>query len=176
ERLLAQAGRQNELAEGLEQHLEIVSDTARRKALTKRMAVLFEDALKNPDKAMGGGGGVLDIDDADEEALDALARLYVASSQWRNLVDIYQRKIELSRDPQSLRYLRFLSARVYEEKLEESHEAASQLRAVLDANPGDPDALAMLDRIFTREQQHIELLEVLDLRVAGTQGAAQDPR
>ena len=96
ERLLAQAGRQNELAEVLEQHLEIVSDTERRKALTKRMAVLFEDALKNPTKAIDGWRGVLDIDDSDEEALDALARLYVASSQWRSLVDIYQRKIELS--------------------------------------------------------------------------------
>ena len=89
-------------------------------------------------------------------------------------MDIYQRKIELSRDPQSLRYLRFLSARVYEEKLEEADEAASQLRAVLDANPGDADALAMLDRIFTREKQHFELLEILDLRVAGTEGPDQD--
>ena len=76
--------------------------------------------------------------------------------------------------PQSLRYLRFLSARVYEEKLEEADEAASQLRAVLDANPGDADALAMLDRIFTREKQHIELLEILDLRVAGAEGPDQD--
>ena len=42
---------------------------------------------------------------------------------------------------------------MYEEKLEEPHEAASQLRAVLDANPGDADALAMLDRIFTSEEQ-----------------------
>ena len=61
-----------------------------------------------------------------------------------------QRKIELGRDQQSLRYLRFLSARVFEEKLSEPDEAASQLRAVLDSNPGDADALAMLDRIFSR--------------------------
>ena len=64
--------------------------------------------------------------------------------------------------------------RVYEEKLEEADEAASQLRAVLDANPGDADALAMLDRIFTREKQHFELLEILDLRVAGAEGPDQD--
>jgi golgin subfamily B member 1 len=174
ERLLAQAGRSGELAEALEQHLDIVSDTERRKALTKRVAVLYEDALRNADKAVQAWRTVLEIDDSDEEALDALARLYIAASEWRELVDIYQRKIELSRDPQSLRYLRFLSARVYEEKLEEPNEAASQLRAVLDGHSGDPDALAMLDRIFTREKQHIELLEILDLRVAGTQGPDQD--
>ena len=138
------------------------------------MAVLYEDALRNPDKAVESWRTVLEVDDADEEALDALARLYIAASEWRELVDIYQRKIELSRDPQSLRYLRFLSARVYEEKLEEADEAASQLRAVLDANPGDADALAMLDRIFSREKQHFELLEILDLRVAGSEGPDQD--
>jgi tetratricopeptide (TPR) repeat protein len=174
ERLLGQAGRASELAETLEQHLEIVSDGDRRKVLTKRMAVLFEDALRNADKAVEAWRSVLDVDDADEEALDALGRLYVAGGNWRELVEVYQRKIELARDPQSLRYLRFLSARVYEEKLEEPDEAASQLRAVLDAHHGDVDALGMLDRIFTRENQHFELLEVLDLRVASAEGAERD--
>jgi tetratricopeptide (TPR) repeat protein len=174
ERLLGQAGRANELADTLEQHLEIVSDADRRKVLTKRMAVLFEDALRNADKAVEAWRSVLDVDDADEEALDALGRLYVAGGNWRELVEVYQRKIELARDPQSLRYLRFLSARVYEEKLEEPDEAASQLRAVLDAHHGDVDALTMLDRIFTRENQHFELLEVLDLRAAASDGAERD--
>jgi tetratricopeptide (TPR) repeat protein len=174
ERLLGQANRASDLAEILEQHLEIVSDPELRKSLTKRMAVLFEDALRNPDKAIEGWRAVLDVDDADEEALDALGRLYVAGGTWRELVEVYQRKIELARDPQTLRYLRFLSARVFEEKLGEPDEAASQLRAVLDAHSGDPDALAMLDRIFTREGQHFELLEVLDQRSAGAEGPERD--
>jgi tetratricopeptide (TPR) repeat protein len=174
ERLLGQAGRSSELAEILEQHLEIVSDPERRKTLTKRMAVLFEDALRNADKAVESWRAVLDVDDSDEEALDALARLYVAGGDWRELVEVYQRKIELAHDPQALRYLRFLSARVFEEKLEEPDEAASQLRAVLDAHPGDGDALGMLDRIFSREGQHFELLEVLDLRAEGAPGAEKD--
>ena len=174
ERLLAQTGRSAELAEVLEQHLEIVSEADRRKALTKRVAVLFEDALRNPEKAVEAWRSVLDIDDSDEEALDALARLYIAGDAWRDLVDVYQRKIELTGDAESLRFLRFLSARVFDEKLKEPDEAASQLRAVLDANPGDADALAMLDRIFTQEKQHIELLEVLDLRIEGTSGTDKD--
>ena len=45
---------------------------------------------------------------------------------------------------------------------------------MLDAHQGDPDALAMLDRIFTRENQYFELLEILDLRVAGAEGPDQD--
>jgi tetratricopeptide (TPR) repeat protein len=174
ERLLAQAGRSAELCEALEQHLEIVSDSERRKVLTKRMAVLSEDALRDRDKAVSAWRSVLEVDDADEEALDALARLYTAGADWRELADIYQRKIERAGDPATLRYLRFLSARVYDERLTEPGEAASQLRAVLDVNANDPDALAMLDRIFTREKQHVELLEVLDLRVAAARGPERD--
>jgi tetratricopeptide (TPR) repeat protein len=174
ERLLAQAGRSAELCEALEQHLEIVSDAERRKVLTKRMAVLSEDALRDRDKAVTAWRSVLEVDDADEEALDSLARLYGSGGEWRELADIYQRKIELAQDAATLRYLRFLSARVYDEKLGEADEGASQLRSVLDANPNDPDALAMLDRIFTREKQHIELLEVLDLRATAARAGDRD--
>jgi tetratricopeptide (TPR) repeat protein len=42
----------------------------------------------------------------------------------------------------------------------------SALRAVLDASPGDVESLEFLDRIFSREGQNPELLEVLDQRVA----------
>jgi tetratricopeptide (TPR) repeat protein len=173
ERLLAAASRSAELADTLEKHVEIVTDVAERKALTKRMAVLFEQQLKQRDKAVSAWRAVLELDDADEEALDALARLYAAGSSWRSLAEIYQRKIELATDPQALRLLRFLSARLHDEKLEEPFEAASQLRAVLDAQPGDPEALELLDRIFTREGQHAELLEILDLRAMAEKSAAE---
>jgi tetratricopeptide (TPR) repeat protein len=173
ERLLAAAGRSAELCDTLEKHVEIVTDVAERKALTKRMAVLFEQALKQRDKAVSAWRSVMELDDADEEALDALARLYAAGNSWSSLAEIYQRKIELAEDPQSLRLLRFLSARLHDEKLEEPFEAASQLRAVLDAHPGDPEALELLDRIFTREGQHAELLEILDLRAMAERNAAE---
>lgn len=173
ERLLAAAQRSAELADTLEKHVEIVTDVGERKALTKRMAVLFEQQLKQRDKAVSAWRAVMELDDADEEALDALARLYAAGNSWRSLAEIYQRKIELAGDAQSLRLLRFLSARLHDEKLEEPFEAASQLRSVLDAHPGDAEALELLDRIFTREGQHAELLEILDLRAMAEQSAAE---
>jgi tetratricopeptide (TPR) repeat protein len=171
ERLLAAANRSAELCDTLEKHVEIVSDPVERKALTKRVAVLYEQALKQRDKAIDSWRSVLEIDDADEEALDALARLYVGSNSWRSLAEIYQRKIELATDAQDLRVLRFQTARLYDEKLEEPFESASQLRAVLDAHQGDAEALDGLDRIFSREGQHADLLEILDLRVMAEKSA-----
>jgi tetratricopeptide (TPR) repeat protein len=98
---------------------------AERKTLTKRMAVLFEQALKQRDKAVSAWRAVMELDDSDEEALDALARLYAAGNSWSSLAEIYQRKIELAEDSQSLRLLRFLSARLHDEKLEEPVRGAT---------------------------------------------------
>lgn len=173
ERLLAQAQKADELADVVTRHLEIVQDAERRKVLTKRLAVLHEDALKQRDRAIEVWRSVLEIDDGDIEALDALARLYTGAAAWRDLAEILQRKIELTTDPAALRALRFAIARLHDEKLAEPAEAASHLRAVLDAHVGDTEALVALDRLFQREKQHTELLEILDLRLAAV--PAGDP-
>ena len=173
ERLLAAASRMVELGEVIESHAEMTTDSVQRKALHKRVAVLNEQTLRRREKAIAAWRAVLELDDRDEEALDSLGRLYVASLAWRDLAGVYQRKIELTRDPGSLRLLRLLAARLYDEKLSEPGPAVSELRALLDDSPGDRDALELLDRIFTRDARHAELLEVLDVRAATEQSAPE---
>src|SRR4029079_12575260 len=68
--------------------------------------------------------------------------------------------------------LRIQAARLYDEKLTEADQAVSQLRAVLDEVPMDAEALNLLDRIFTREERHPDLLEVLDARASAEANAA----
>ncbi len=170
ERLLAAAGRMDELADTLERHIEITSETAARKTLTKRLALLYDETLRHRDKAIAAWRAVTEIDDTDDEALDALARLYTAAGAWRSLSDVYQRQIERAADAAVLRVLRFAAARLFDDKLGEPSEAVGQMRAVLEIRPNDAEALDVLDGIFSRENQHAELLEVLDLRA----GAASD--
>ena len=173
ERLLTAAGRMSELVEVLERHLDVAtgSHAGDRKLIAKRIAVLYEDALREGPSAMRAWQNVLEIDDADQEALLALARLYLESSSWRELVEIYDRKIALTEDVAERRRLRLAAAEVYDDKLSEAEDAVGQLRAILDDQPNDPDTLAVLDRLFAREGRPTDLLEVLDLRIA----AASDP-
>ena len=56
------------------------------------------------------------------------------------------------------------AARIFEEHLGESDQAIDQLRKLLEETPGDAEALASLDRIFTGEGRHSDLIEVLDIR------------
>lgn len=172
ERLLGGLGRTTDLVDVLEQHLEVAGDGGTRKMLAKRAAGLYEESLHDRDRAITAWKIAIEVDDSDEAALDALVRLYTATEAWRDLADIFQRKIELAKDAPKVRLLRFALAGLYDERLTEPSEAVSQLRAVLDDHPDDREALETLDQIFTREGQSVDLLEVLDRRVRVESNAA----
>ncbi len=175
ERLLSGAARSSELVEVLEKHVEITSDATDRKAIAKRIAVLYEDALKQRESAVRAWEAVLDIDPSDGDALDSLAQLHLAAGSYRDLADVFTRKIELSTRPEERRMLLAQSAHLYEQQLSEPEQAIDQLRRLLEETPGDAEALSDLDRIFSSEGRHSDLIEVLDTRAAReTRPAARD--
>ena len=165
ERLLGDAGRTVELCETLEKHAEVVVEAPQREGLIKRMAALYESPLGDLGKAIVAWRSVLDLDQENAEAMDALARLYAATSSWQELVEVLQQKIDCTPDAQQLRALRFQAAELLDTRLDRLSDAAEQLRAILENAPDDTDALDMLASIFVREKQHAELVEVLDRRV-----------
>jgi tetratricopeptide (TPR) repeat protein len=175
ERLLTQTSRSAELVETLERHAEVVLDANEKKAITKRVAALYEGPLDQRESALRAWEAVLDLDANDVEALDALAQLHVAGSSFRDLAEILERKLQLVEVPAHRRSLRIELARLYDEKLQEADQAIQHLRAVLDEastdGAGDKEALAFLDAIFTRDERHADLLEVLDAR-AGSEASA----
>jgi tetratricopeptide (TPR) repeat protein len=173
ERLLSHAERPSELVEVLEKHVEITLDATEKKALAKRVAVLYEQALDQPEAARRAWEAVLDIDANDMEALDSLGQLHAAASSFRDLAEILERKLALLEVPSQRRILRLQAAQLYDEQLTEPDQAVTHLRAVLDDSAGDPEALAALDTIFAREERHADLLEVLDARAAAG-GADRD--
>jgi tetratricopeptide (TPR) repeat protein len=173
ERLLEDAGRTAELCETLERHAEVVMETPRRGALIRRVAGLYEAPLGNLAKAIAAWRAVLDLDQEDGEALDALARLYAATGAWPDLVETLQHKIDCSKDARLLRALHFQAAELLDEKLGQLSDAAEHLRQILEVAPDEVDALDMLASIYLREKRHAELVEVLDRRAQLTAAPAE---
>ncbi len=171
ERLLEAAGRAAELAETLERHAEVAVEASEREQLAKRVAGLHEKVLGQPEKAIAAWRSVLDLDEESAEALDALERLYSALGDWTSLAEVLQRKVEACRDVVSLRRLYLQAAQLHDEKLHDASEAASQLRAILDIDPDDAEALEFIGQIYGREGKHAELVEVLDARARGARSA-----
>src|SRR4029079_9355627 len=105
-RLLAHVERPGDLVELLEKHAEITLDAGEKKAITKRVAVLYQDALDQREQALRAWEGALEIDANDVEAMDALAKRRAAAGSHRELVEILERKLLLVEIPTHKRGLR----------------------------------------------------------------------
>ena len=162
ERLLAAEERSSELCTVLEKRFTLVSDPREQKRLLYRAAGLHETVLGSPDKAIATWRQVLSLDERDGSALTALSRLYEARDAWRDLTWVYGQQIEQADSDALRRTLRFAMARVYEEKLSDSFEAMGAYKSALENNPGDTDALTALGRLYEKENQWADHLEILD--------------
>jgi tetratricopeptide (TPR) repeat protein len=164
DRLLALEGRVEELVKIVARRADLTEDAGVRLVLLHRVAALYEDVLEDKPHAIDAYKSVLSVDDTDMSALDALERLYRDSRDWRELAMTLERKIELTTDVATRQGLRHSSAIVYEQQLDDVFQAISQLTAVLDDDPAEPDALASLDRVYTKQKMWPELLDIIDKR------------
>ncbi|MBI4512241.1 MAG: tetratricopeptide repeat protein [Deltaproteobacteria bacterium] len=157
----------------LERKAELCALPDQRKRLLVRIADILEGALRKHDAATATWRQVLAIDDTDEAALDSLERLYREAKDFRSLVEILHRKIELAPHQIARRPLQFAAAQVYDQELVDVYEAIAQYKSILEVSPGDVGALEALDEIFTREKSWSELVEIVDRRAALRSDASQ---
>ncbi len=171
--LLDGAGRHDELVKVIERRAELADDPGIRVVLLHRVASLYEESLDSRSQAVGAYNRVLEVDDSDSDALDALERLYRSEGEYRQLAEILVRKIELADTIERRRPLQFALASVYDTHLSDAYEAIAQMKAVLDEASDDREALAALDRLYARERMWIELLDVLDRRAQAEHAVAE---
>ncbi len=164
DRLLAIEGRVGELVVVVERRADLADDAGVRLVLLHRVAALYEEVLVDKPKAIAAYKHVLDVDDTDLTALDALERLYRETGDARELAGTLERKIELTGDVVARHALRHACAKVYERDLDDIFQAIAQLVAILDDDAGEAVALAELDRIYSKQKMWPELLDVVDRR------------
>ncbi|HEY1554250.1 MAG TPA: tetratricopeptide repeat protein [Kofleriaceae bacterium] len=167
DRLLALEGRVEELVKVVERRADLTDDAGVRLVLLHRVAALYEEVLEDKPHAIGAYKNVLGVDETDLAALDALERLYRAPGpgrDFRELAVTIERKIELTTDLPTRQGLRHAAAVVYERELGDVYQAIAHLTAILDDDPGDPLALAELDRIYGTQKMWPELLDIVDKR------------
>jgi tetratricopeptide (TPR) repeat protein len=159
-----------ELVDQLRRKAELSPDVTDQQRAFERIAELYGEQLPDPVAAVEAWRQVLGLDPASGRALDALERLYTASEEWIELIWVYQRKLELTDDPELWRELQLSVAKSYEERLEDNFEAINALKAILerdDANAGagqKREVLDALDRLYTREALWADLLEVVEAK------------
>ncbi|MCK5797735.1 MAG: tetratricopeptide repeat protein [Deltaproteobacteria bacterium] len=144
---------------------EILLDAEERKSLFFRAAQINEEILEAFEEAISVYAMVLDIDDSDPQAIDALERLYFRLERWDDLKDIYMRKAELTVEVDGKKAIFYNLGRLYVERLEDIERGIETFQNVVDLDPEDVTAIQSLDALFQRAERWYDLLQILERQV-----------
>lgn len=164
ERLIALAHRRGAwdfAAAELSRGAEAADDPLVAAGLWARIAEIHDAQRGDLPGAVQAWQRVLQVLPEDEDALAALDRLLTGEGRVEELVEILERRAELSPDNDSRLILLHRAAALYEEVLEKPHKAVDSYRAVLAIDDADGEALDGLDRLYSKLGEGRELVGVL---------------
>ena len=125
------------------------------------MARVIEKEQGDVDRALDMNRQILAIDEGNEQALDALERLYLGKGRFEELLDVYEKKLELTSDGDERIAIQSKIGQLYEDEVKDDKKAIAAYQAILDAAGDEPSALRSLDRVYLRNAMWKELADVL---------------
>ena len=164
ERIHHASGAHQALAEDLRRQLRFEEAPGRREELFAQLAALLEGPLQDPDGAIDVHRDRLELDPTNEEVLAALERLYEQRARWEPLVEVLERRHELSNDEAQQKTLLSRVGGIFEDQLGNVENAIATYRDILSRFGSTEDTLAALTRLYRATERWHELLEITELR------------
>ena len=183
ESLYAQTEDWENLSENYGVKLQLTSDDNEKHTILKEMARIQENNLKHYDEATQLHVQILDIFPEDEEAMDALERLYQGQEAYDDLADILRRKLALHKDSDIANEIEYRLGQVNQTKLNAVDDAIEHYKAILDRKPEHAEAhdalrglldnedyrinaSKVLESVYDRTEQNEKLAEILEIQLA----------
>jgi tetratricopeptide (TPR) repeat protein len=162
ERLYTRTERWPDLVETLRRKAELTSDPAERESIHVQIATLWEEAIANPDEAIGAWKEVLDDNAGSVTALRSLERLFQQKEMDLELADNLQRQLELTEDPDLTVILLGRLGRLRQDRLEDRPGAVETYRRLLELAPTHLDTIEALERLLPFPEQELEVATMLE--------------
>lgn len=162
ERILQVNGRHHDLVGILNRKADLATDVIEKKDLLYRVCEIWEQVLDRPDQAIDTYRRVFEEDPEDQNAIEALIRLYETTAQWPLLVEVLREKLEVEAEDDTRKTILFRIARTYEEQLQDVEETILSYRSVLELDALDQKAIEALERLYSREGRWGELIDLLE--------------
>ncbi|MDQ3031105.1 MAG: hypothetical protein M3Y87_01715 [Myxococcota bacterium] len=150
------------LAQTLGAIVGLTSDPTIKADTYVQMGELCETHLNIPDQARAYYLQAVESDPEHVPGLEALEKVYRASSEWDELLDVQQRKAKALTDPEALVEAKLQIAETFEDRLGNIDEAIESYRQVLETDGHNLRALKGLERLYSRKERWQDLLQVLE--------------
>ena len=135
-----------------------VDDDMLKFALLKRCANIYEEKLEDAAHAISSYRAMLEIDDMDASALNALEKLYTDAQNWPELIKILRAKADISSGEEKVDLLRKM-ALLNSDCISDTKSAIENYREILDNNTDDMDAINSLEMLYTQTEDWEALAE-----------------
>jgi tetratricopeptide (TPR) repeat protein len=161
-RLFGRRGRPHDLVIALEQKLEAVAGLEEKKATLLEIARIQDAELHDADEAAAALRRILELDGGDVPALEALAFLLRRERRHGDLAHVLARARDLAPDLASRIAWQLQLAALHEQEMADDEAAVEAYRAVLGMDDRQPEALAGLERLYTKLDRFAELNRVYE--------------
>ena len=136
------------------------------------MAKIYDGEMSDVEEAIAALRRVLELDGADPAALDALSAIYRREQRWGDLATVLSRARDLAATTRTASASSSRSPALYENEIGDDEAAVEAYRTVLGLDEDDVEALAGLERLYTKLDRFAELNRVYERQIA----LAEDPR
>jgi golgin subfamily B member 1 len=165
DRIARQIGAWDRLVSAYETAIEKTEDPMVVTELLTTIARVQDEKLGDPRAAIETFERLLAHDPDDASPLDSLEALHTMLGDWRGMVDVFQRKVEQSLDPQERGELLRRAGAVLEELIGDSDAAVEAYRRATEEDHTDGVAFEALDRLHSSANRHEDVAEVLQRRL-----------
>ena len=125
------------------------------------MARVIEKEQGDVDRALDMNRQILAIDERNEQALDALERLYLGKGRFEELLDIYDKKLELTGDGDERIAIQSKIGQLYEDEVKDDKKAIAAYRRSSTPPATSRARCARSIAIYLRNAKWKELADVL---------------
>ncbi len=168
-RMREAAGAWGEVAALLLRRVDVEADGLAIAALRHRAGEVYAAQLGDAERAIAIYRELFEADPNDAKATQALRGLYGATNNTRALSELLETLVDMADGEAARAALRIELAKLQDSR-GETREATDTLRAILDENPTNSEAVIALSQLFEKHGQDDELAELLSVQL----GQAQD--
>ncbi len=162
ERLCYKLERWKDLSDLLEKRAGAVSDPKTRGEILLALAEVREDRLEQIEAAAEAYREALGIDPHSVDALKGLERIYARRGQFRDLLGVLERQVEIAGTARQKVGLFERIGAIHEKEFMDGAAAIAAFGKVLDLDRDNAGAIAALARLYRAEKRWSEYVETLD--------------
>jgi len=162
ERLFVATGQFEKLLAIYDKKLELAKSKQEQLDIRFKLASLYEDEIRQPERAAELYKAILKQDGQQVGALQALDRIFTALGKWSDLAETLNQEIGLASDPAVVTELKYRRGKVEEQHLKKPAAAVESFREALALVPTHEGAREALQSYLKDPERQMAAVEVLE--------------